>query len=194
VNVLYGSFTGIGTAGADFWYQDGTYVRDGLANNDRFGQSLAAGDFDGNGHDDLAIGVPEEDVDTAVDAGAVNVLYGDWMGLTGETSQFWHQNIMYETAEADDGFGRALAAGDFNGDGRGDLAIGVPYEDVGSTGNAGGVHVVYGSGSGLSRGLQFWHQDSPGVMGTADVDDGFGITLVAMPAVMSRVFLPLALR
>ena len=39
---------------------------------------------------------------------------------------------------------------DFNGDGKDDLAIGVPGEDVGSTINGGAVQVLYGSSSGLS--------------------------------------------
>ena len=39
---------------------------------------------------------------------------------------------------------------DFNGDGFADLAVGVPGENVGSLGDAGAVHVMYGSGSGLS--------------------------------------------
>jgi hypothetical protein len=39
---------------------------------------------------------------------------------------------------------------DFNSDGKDDLAIGVPGEDVGSTINGGAVQVLYGSSSGLS--------------------------------------------
>src|SRR5687767_9170258 len=48
---------------------------------DAFGGSLAAGDFDGDGYDDLAIGVPTEDVGSAVDAGAMVVVYGTAAGL-----------------------------------------------------------------------------------------------------------------
>ena len=40
-------------------------------------------------------------------------------------------------------------AGDFNGDGFSDLAIGAPKQDFTGIKNAGGVSVVYGSASGL---------------------------------------------
>lgn len=64
---------------------------------------------------------------------------------------------------------------DFNGDGRGDLAVGVPGEDLGSASNAGGVNVIYGTASGLAaQGNQFWSQDSSGVQGTAEPNDAFG--------------------
>ncbi len=181
----------------EFWYQDGTYVRDDPESGDRFGSALAAGDFDGNGHDDLAVGVPDESVlageTTVADAGAVNVLYGDTGGLTTVPPQLWHQGFMPGTAEADDGFGETLAAGDFNGDGREDLAIGVPFEDIGDEIDAGAVNVIYGSGSGLSSNLQFWHQDQ-GISGSAEDYDGFGMALVAIPIPKRQVFLPLVLR
>ena len=54
---------------------------------------------------------------------------------------------------------------DFNGDGFDDLAIGVPWEDVGGVENAGAVNVLYGSSGGLqvdSPDDQFWHQDREG--------------------------------
>jgi hypothetical protein len=86
-----------------------------------------------------------------------------------------------------------LAGGDFDGDGYDDLAIGVPYEDVGATADAGAVNVVYGSGSGLCENLQFWHQDSSGISGAAEESDGFGSALVAIPTVKRKVYLPLAL-
>ena len=68
------------------------------------------------------------------------------------------------TPELHDHFGAALAAGDFNGDGAEDLAIGVPDEDLALSENAGEVDVVYGLAvTGLSttaggRAPQRWHQ------------------------------------
>ena len=38
---------------------------------------------------------------------------------------------------------------DFNNDGFADLAVGVPYEDVGAVIDAGAVNVLYGSAEGL---------------------------------------------
>jgi hypothetical protein len=72
---------------------------------------LAAGDFDGDGFDDLAIGVPEEDVGGASDAGAVNVLFGSAAGLTAAGSQIWHQDSagVPGAAENFDRFGNVLA-------------------------------------------------------------------------------------
>src|SRR5262245_66538996 len=56
---------------------------------------------------------------------------------------------------------------DFNGDGRADLAVGVPLEDF-ATGitNDGGVNVIYGSaGSEEGRGRQEWSEESGGMFG-----------------------------
>ena len=85
-------------------------------------------DFNGDGFDDLAVGVPGEDIGTINSAGAVNVIYGSSGGLSCGGNQFWHQDSsgILDTAEASDQFGDALAAGDFNGDGfDDDLAVGV---------------------------------------------------------------------
>ena len=82
--------------------------------------------------------------------------------------------------EEGDGFGSALAAGDFDGNGVLDLAVGVPYEDLAAGTSAGAVNVIYGIGGGLTEvGNQLWHQDSPGIAETAEANDYFGSSLAS---------------
>jgi FG-GAP repeat len=59
--------------------------------DDFFGSSVATGDFDGDGADDLAIGVPNKSF--ANSTGAVNVIYGSQTptGLTATGNQLWYQ-------------------------------------------------------------------------------------------------------
>jgi len=196
VNVLYALPTGGLSSSSQFWHQDPVYVRDGPEDNDWFGSALAAGDFDGDGYDDLAVGVPGEDVDTTEgtvsDAGAVNVLYGSSMKLQAEGGQFWHQDII-GTAEEYDNFGFSLAAGDFNGDGHDDLAIGVPFDDLLTNENAGVVNVIYGFGGGLGSSSQLWYQGL-GILDTAEEGDHFGYALVTLPTLKREIYLPLLLR
>jgi len=67
---------------------------------------------------------------------------------------------------------------DFNGDGIGDLAIGLAHEDVGSIPDAGAVSVIYGSLSGLTAAEnQFWTQDS--ATGKSEAGDFFGWSLTS---------------
>ena len=137
-------------------------------------------DFDNDGFDDLAVGVPREGVGGADLAGAVNVLNGSSTGLSGAGSQQLVQGSgnVPDTAESFDFFGNALAAGDFNNDGFVDLAIGVPGEDIGTIGDAGAVTVLFGSATGLAASAgQFFSQDSAGVLGAAEAEDGFGSAL-----------------
>jgi FG-GAP repeat len=126
-------------------------------------------DFDNDGADDLAVGVPFEDVGGALDAGAVNVLYGSGGGLTGAGSQQFTQ--VGSAPETDDLFGAALASGDFDNDGFADLAVGALFENVGATAAAGAVSVLYGSGVGLTTsGARTFVQPVSAV----EADDRFG--------------------
>ena len=63
------------------------------------------GDFNGDGFDDLAIGVPHEDIvtpeGTILDAGAVNVIYGSSNGLSA-TSPTPDQFLVQGNAGVDD--------------------------------------------------------------------------------------------
>jgi hypothetical protein len=185
VNILYGSPTGLRASGDQQWTQDSSGVNGVAHDGERFGSTLAVGDFDGDGFTDLAISTPFDDVSGAEGAGSVNVLFGSAGGLTAAGDQLWSQasSGINGVPASGDQFGKALAAGDFNGDGRDDLAIGVQFDAVsGSTGaeGAGAVNIIYGRSSGLSSiGDQLWTQNSTGVSGDAEGQEAFGAALAA---------------
>jgi hypothetical protein len=192
MQILYGSSSGLSATSPianQFWTQDSTNVNDFAEKMDLFGYTLSSGDFNGDGKDDIAIGVDEEDIGSTFNGGAVEILYGSSSGLSATSpiaDQFWTQNIMdiNDVVEADDFFGSALSSGDFNGDGKDDIAIGVDEENVGSTINGGAVQVLYGSSSGLSATSpiadQFWTQDSANVNDAVEEGDLFGRFLSAI--------------
>ncbi|HEX9855249.1 MAG TPA: FG-GAP-like repeat-containing protein [Acidimicrobiia bacterium] len=175
VALFLGAKSGIVTAGSRLHSQGSGGVEGSPEPGDRFGAAVAAGDFDDDGFSDLAIGVPKEDIGSTSDAGAVNVLMGTTGGPAAPGSDLWAQGTnLRNTAEPKDRFGRFVATGDLDGDGFAELIVGVPGEDVGVK-NAGAVAIVYGSAAGLtSSGNQLWHQDTPGVEGTAERGDGLG--------------------
>jgi hypothetical protein len=150
---------------------------------DGFGFALATGAINAGGHADLAITAPSEDVGRVMDAGVVNVLYGSAGGLTAAGNQVWSQDSpgVAGIAETQDFLGIALAVGDYNGDGRADLAAGAPGETLAVVAEAAGaVNVLYGSGGGLTAtGNQVWSQDSPGVAELTQPRDLFGSALAA---------------
>jgi hypothetical protein len=183
VSVFYGSSTGIGISGNQLWSQATMGIADAPETDDGFGFTLAAADFNLDGFGDLAVGVPREDLEgttTIGDAGAVQVIFGSASGLTKTGNQLFTQTGSDPDAVPEEGdrFGWALAAGDLNGDGVADLAIGAPDEAIGTAGFAGGVSVLFGSPGGLTTtGAQFWSRDSVGIDGVAEGGDAFGRAL-----------------
>lgn len=154
VHVIRGSASGLTRVGDQLWSQDSPGVKGvakgGLKSGDRFGATLASGDFDRDGHADLAIGTYRDFLSPdARRAGSVNVLYGSPHGLTADRDQLWSLDRLSGTPRFDDDFGKSLAAADFDRDGYVDLAIGVPGKAVGGTALAGIVEVLRGGPGGL---------------------------------------------
>jgi hypothetical protein len=115
---LYGSANGLNAAARKTISQNTTGVPGTAETNDGFGWTSAYGDFNHDGFDDLAVSAEWEDVDGDTDGGTVLIMWGSATGLTGGTT------IKDPAVSSHDKWGNSLAAGDFDGDGTDDLAIG----------------------------------------------------------------------
>ena len=140
---------------------------------DELGASLTTGDFDDDGHVDLAIGAPGELHGVLSDTGAVFIARGGASGLS--PAQTIVQATVGDVQEADDRFGFALAAGDLTGDGVDDLAVGAPGERPGNSARAGRVFVLRGVAGG-----NLVHWDTIGQEEPMAVGDG-GIAPPPLP-------------
>jgi hypothetical protein len=130
---------------------------------DRFGASLAATDLDRDGRDDLVVGTPG-----LAGGGGVGVFtHGlrDARLITQRTS--WVGQAVTQT----DGFGSALAIGNFDG-GRREIAVGAP----GDTGEAAGAVTVLDPAGHRSRLIT---QAGAGIHGAPERYDKFGAALAA---------------
>ncbi len=183
VLIANGSAEGLLPFDGGLFFQDSPGIPDDSEDSDYFGGALATGDFDGNGFDDLAIGVPNEN-----QTGAVLVLFASSSGLVYADHVWWREDDLGGVSELGDSFGEKLVAGDFDGDGFDELVVGAPFEDLG-TGNeiedAGEVTLLYGSGAGAPSWFDLgrtghWRQSDIYLdPGSDQATDGFGSALAS---------------
>ncbi|MES4890338.1 FG-GAP and VCBS repeat-containing protein [Streptomyces sp. NPDC096012] len=119
VVVLYGTATGVSSAKRTTISQDTTGVPGTAEAGDGFGRETAYGDFNADGYDDLAVGSPFEKVGNDTNGGDLVILWGSRSGLTGKSA-----HLVDPAVSGHDYWGKDLAAGDFDGDGRTDLVVG----------------------------------------------------------------------
>ena len=183
-----GAFLGVSSPRAQ-WFENQASPSNPLGTDENFGAALAAGDFNGDGAMDLATGVPRDTGESSApvdDAGAVVVRWGAPGGglAPGPADTVLSAYAAgSQLAPADSRyFGLALAVGDFNGDGRDDLAVGAPGSRPG-TGyafNWGAVIVHYGLPNGIQTAGE--HLLMEGVNGVPNEGDGVAYLGAALAA------------
>ena len=179
-------FPPTGTWEASLYTQDSPGVAGAVEAGDRFGASLAVGNRDINAPGSfrrIAVGSPGEDVGSRNAAGAVNLFRASGSGLEGQQVLTQNSTGVGDVAETGDRFGTSVAV--MSGSTH-RLAVGSPYEDLGSATNAGIVqrfnfHDV-ASDSALN-------QNSAGAGGVVHDGSLYGAPVTALEGDPERVWL-----
>jgi hypothetical protein len=193
VTVVYGSSSGLDPASSDYIYAATPGIPGEPTPDTRFGSALAAGDFNNDGNDDLAIGAIGVNVLNHPNAGTVTVIRGTPTGITGAGAVRLQQGLggIPGGPENGDRFGETLAAGDVNGDQFVDLLVAAPGEAIApsTTTDDGYIALLRGSAQGITgagsqsvNGPSGSHELLGASLATGDVNgDGFADVVAGAP-------------
>lgn len=148
ITVTYGAAAGLSTRTPVRVTQATSGVPGAAEKGDAFGWSLSAGDTNGDGYADIAVGAQSEALGSARQAGTVVVLRGSARGLTGTGAKAFSQSTagVPGTAERLDNFGGAVQLTDVDGNGRAELVASAAHENEG----AGAVWLFKSTASGIT--------------------------------------------
>lgn len=211
VYVVFGKSDGTPVQLSDVESGTGGFAIHGVLEDDRTGSSVsAAGDVNGDGRDDIVIGAYAVD-GNGTNAGITYVVFGKSSGTAIELSDLALESntlgFQMVGAGAGDRSGYSVSgAGDVNGDGKDDIVVGAPYDDM-SGASGGAVYVVFGKATGTSVALASLQPGSStagfvilgeaservgkSVSGAGDVNgDGLADVIVGAPYATASVYSP----
>ncbi|MDX1619097.1 MAG: FG-GAP repeat protein, partial [Balneolaceae bacterium] len=160
--IVFGQSGGF-SASIDLSNLNGTngYILNGVDTEaDNSGRAVATGDINGDGIDDVIIGAPKGDQPSNLDAGETYVVYGDELANADADDASSDGAIELANLDGTTGFvlkgtaggdesGRAVSAGDINGDSIDDVIIGA----YGANSGAGETYVVFGKTSAFNSSI-----------------------------------------
>ena len=122
-------------------------VIDGPIGEAFMGESVLLKDLNNDGKADVVIGAPGIGNGASDEEGSVYVIYSGQDPLKNHyTLKDYEYDVVIHGEYADDWFGSALSALDFNGDGNNDLVVGSRYSDAENSVDNGKVYVMFGNG------------------------------------------------
>jgi len=153
VYLIYGSASIVSSATIDLNSSPGSNGETRILGDDAVdlaGASLAAGDVNRDGYDDVILGAIRADTPGGADAGEVYVIYGSASLAAGTTIDLGalpgtNGETRILGAAAGDYLGWSVSSGDVNGDGLDDIVLGARYGDPAARVNAGRAYLLYGS-------------------------------------------------
>lgn len=167
------------------WNQDSPGVPGAAETGDLFGYSVATSVVDSfidGSRQYVAVGAPGEAIDKRTNAGAVQLFSSTGSGLVPGKSINQDATGVAGAAETGDRFGQQVA---LLNEPKLRLAVGIPYEDLGSVKDAGSVQVFSVSNPADDKA---YDADSAGAAGARTTDGHYGLALSAIQADTENVF------
>ncbi len=150
---------------------------------DRFGEALTLGLLAGTStRVDAAVGTPGEDLGSGTsqitNAGAFTIINDLYTGVVAGQAYDQSSTGVPGTPENNDSFGQVMDS--VRSGNTTHLAVGIPFEAIGSAAKAGSVQLFSSTGTSITPGTGLT-QDTSGVSGTATANDEFGRRIALAP-------------